>query len=129
MASDSWITALFAKLFPRTMAVGKEPRIDLAPEVLVTRPCCDEDSCVRKEIAHLLDPEAPIEDRICTAASAVALTCGNLNPSELRYCASKMLDVPPECDLASTFVMAYQTERDALDGKRDLEKKRAAGIL
>lgn len=125
MASKPWFVKLFARLFPRTYAVGMEAPRKL--DVLVTRPCCDEDACVRKDIAHLLDPDLPIEDRICTAASAVALTCGSLNPSELRYCASRMFDVPPECDLASTFIAAYQTERDALDGKRDLEHRRAAG--
>jgi len=127
MASQPWFVRLFAHLFPRTFAVGQEPGCGALPEVLVTRPCCDEEACVRKDIAHLLDPEYSIEDRICTAASAVALTCGNLNPAELRYCAARLLDVPPECELANTFVMAYQTERDALDGKRDLENRRAAG--
>ncbi len=127
MASKSWFVRLLARLFPQRFAVEQQPRRDALPEVLVTRPCCDEDACVRKDIAHLLDPDAPIEDRICTAASAVALTCGDLNPSELRYCASRMFDVPPECDLARTFLVAYQTERDALDGKRDLEQRRAAG--
>ena len=128
MASKPWFERLFARLLPRTYAVRYEPLKGATLEVLVTRPCCDEDACVRKEIAHLFDPEVPIDDRICTAASAVALTCGSLTPPELRYCASKMFDVPPECDLASTFIAAYQIERDALDGKRDLEARRAAGL-
>jgi hypothetical protein len=96
------------------------------PEALTSRPCCDEDACIRKDIANLLDPESPIADRICVAAAAVARTCGKLNPAEQLFCASRLFDLPAECDLAKTFTIAYQTERDALDGKRDLERKRAA---
>jgi hypothetical protein len=123
MATNSWMSRLFAGL--------RRPRsnqtVDVPAEALVNRPCCDEDACIRKDIAHLVDPDSPIEDRICTAASAVARSCGKLTPAELRFCASRLFDVPAECDLAKTFMIAYQTERDALAGKKDLEKRRAAG--
>lgn len=92
------------------------------------RTCCDEDTCIRKDIAHLLEPDSPIEDRIYTAASAVARTCGSLTPQELNLCASRLFDSPSECDLTKAFVIAYQTERDAIAGRRDIEKRRAAGM-
>jgi hypothetical protein len=120
---------LFARMrWPEPVRAAAEERIDLPVETLAARPCCDEDVCVRKDIANLLDPNAPIVDRICVAASAVARTCGKLSPAELSVCASRLFDVPGECDLAKTFLVAYQTERDALEGQRDLEKRRAAGL-
>ena len=125
MASNSWIGRLVARM-RRPAPAFVEQRIDVPSEALVSRPCCDEDACIRKDIANLLEPESSIEDRVCLAASAVARTCGKLNPAELRFCASRLFDVPAECDLAKTFLVAYQTERDALDGERDL-KRRASG--
>jgi hypothetical protein len=94
-----------------------------------SRRCCDEDSCIRKDIAHIVDPDSPITDRIYVAAAAVARTCGSLNAEELHVCASRLFDVPAECDLANTFLIAYQTERDVIAGLHDIEKKRAAGLL
>jgi hypothetical protein len=37
-----------------------------------------------------------------------------------------MFEVTPECHLANAFVIAYQTERDARSGRRDIERLRAA---
>jgi hypothetical protein len=74
-----------------------------------------------------MDPDSPIEDRIYVAATAVARTCGSLTAAELSVCASRLFDSPSCCDLTKAFVIAYQTERDALAGQRDIEKRRAAG--
>jgi hypothetical protein len=93
---------------------------------MAAHPCCDPDTCIRREIASLLDPDSPIIDRIYVAACAVAATCGNLTPEELQSCAGKMFEVTPECHLANAFVIAYQTERDARSGRRDIERLRAA---
>lgn len=86
-----------------------------------SRPCSDEDACIRREIANLLDPDAPIVDRIHVAACAVALTCGNLTTEELHSCAGRLFDVTPDCGLADAFVFAHQTERDALASRLDIE--------
>jgi hypothetical protein len=45
------------------------------------------------------------------AACVAAQTCRSLSATDLRSCAAKLFDVPPECELASAFVMAYQVER------------------
>ena len=128
MESNSRLGRLFARMRrQKPVQATVADRIDVPVETLAARPCCDEDTCVRRDIANLLDPESPIVDRVCVAASAVARTCGKLTPAELRFCASRLFDVPGECDLAKTFLVAYQTERDALEGKLDLEKRRAAG--
>lgn len=90
-----------------------------------SRPCCDQDTCIRTELATLLEPDSSIVDRICVAACVVAQTCGTLGPDDLHSCASKLFDVYPECELTSAFVLAYQTERDAIAERRKLEKCRA----
>jgi hypothetical protein len=88
--------------------------------------CCDPESCIRREVATLLDPDSPIVDRIYVAACAVAATCGELSHAELHTCAAKMFDVTPECELAKAFVIAYQTERDARSGRMDIERLKAS---
>ena len=93
---------------------------------MTAKSCCDPDTCIRREIASLLDPDAPIVDRIYVAACAVALTCGKLTTEELHTCASRMFNVTPECELANAFVIAYQTERDARAGRMEIERERAA---
>ena len=90
--------------------------------------CCDTGNCIGKELASLLDPEAPIVDRISVAACGVAQTCGSLDIEELQFCAARLFDVPPECDLASAFVIAYETERDAMAERRRYEKRRATRL-
>jgi hypothetical protein len=87
----------------------------------LSRLCCDEDTCIRKELNSLLDPDAPIVDRIHVAACAIATTCGKLTIDEQHSCASRIFDVPPECALADAFAIAYQTERDYVVGKRDIK--------
>lgn len=93
---------------------------------MTAKACCDPNVCVRREVANLLDPDAPIVDRIYVAACAVANTCGELSLRELNACAAKMFDVSPNCELAKAFVVAYQTERDARDGRIEIERERAA---
>ncbi len=87
--------------------------------------CCDQDTCIRKQLASLLEPDSPIVDRICVAACVVAQTCHNLEEDDLRLCASRLFDVSPECELTNAFIVAYQTERDAMANRKDMEKLRA----
>lgn len=94
----------------------------------ISRPCCDEDSCIRKELNDIIDPEAPIVQRIHVAACEVARICGSLNRQELNLCASRLFDLTPECDLTREFATAYQAELAMLMGKADIEKRRSAGI-
>jgi hypothetical protein len=87
--------------------------------------CCDEDTCIRTDLAALLEPDSPIVDRLLLAACVAAQTCRSLSANDLRSCASKLFDVPAECQLSSAFVAAYQNERDAIAGRRQIEKCRA----
>ena len=64
-------------------------------------------------------------DRLCLAACVVAQTCSNLDQDDLHRCAAKLFDVPPECDLAEAFVLAYETERSAMAARRESEKLRS----
>ncbi len=92
---------------------------------MIAKSCCDPDTCIRREISSLLDPDSPIVDRIYVAPCAVAMTCGELSKDELHACGAKMFDVPPECQLTKAFVVAYQTERDARLGRIEIERERA----
>jgi hypothetical protein len=91
------------------------------------RNCCEDGNCLRTELAQLFDPQSSLADRVNVAACAVAHTCGNLDYDELRFCFSRLFEIAPECSLCDAFIVAYQTERDALAGKRDIQKRRAAG--
>jgi hypothetical protein len=91
--------------------------------------CCDEDTCIKKDIEELLEPDSSITDRVRVAACAVARTCGRLSPDDLSFCAAQLFEVTPECHLTEEFIVAYQIERDALDGKREIAKNRGAGTL
>jgi len=126
------IRGLLSRIFRRSQPSATELNVfpTLPSESIPavgTRSCCDDDSCIRKDIANLVDPDSPIVDRVYVAATAVARTCGKLTSDELHVCATRLFDSPPECDLTKAFVIAYQTERDALAGQRDIEKRRAAG--
>lgn len=92
------------------------------------RNCCEEGNCLRTELDQLFAPESSLPDRINVAACAVAHTCGKLSAEDLQFCFSRLFEITPECSLCDAFRIAYQTERDALAGKRDIEKKRAAGV-
>ena len=91
------------------------------------RPCCDEDYCVRKYLDQIEDPEAPIVERVQAVACEVARTCHSLNTEDLNFCAGRLFGLTPECDLTTLFVLAYGIERDSLDGKKQIEKRGAAG--
>ena len=91
------------------------------------RPCCDEDYCVRKYLDELADPEATLVDRIQIVACEVARTCHSLRTEELNLCAGRLFGLTPECDLTKLFALAYGIERDSLDGKKQLDKRRSAG--
>ena len=92
------------------------------------RPCCDEDYCVRKYLDQIAEPEAPLVERIQAAACEVAHTCHNLRAEDLHLCAGRLFGLTPECDLTSLFVMASSVERDSMEGKRQIEKRGAAGL-
>ena len=104
-----------------------EPEVQLA-ELAGHKPCCDEDYCVRKYLDQLAEPEAPIVERIQTVACEVARTCNNLKPEDLHLCAGRLFGLTPECDLTSLFVLAYGVERDSMEGKKQIEKRRAVGL-
>ena len=89
-------------------------------------PCCDDGSCLKTELSRLSDPDSPILDRVTVAACAVAHTCKNLDGAELEFCFSTLFETTPDCRLCQDFVVAYQTERDAIAGKWDIEKRNAA---
>ena len=76
----------------------------------VSRSCCDEDSCIRKELNDIVDPEAPIVQRIHVAACEVARICGSLNRQELNLCASRLFDLTPECDLTEARAPAERSK-------------------
>jgi hypothetical protein len=103
------------------------------PELLTAkppgnRPCCDEDYCVRKYLDQIAEPEAPIVQRIQAAACEVARTCHNLRAEDLHVCAGRLFGLTPECDLTSLFVLSYGIERDAMEGKQQIEERGAAGF-
>jgi hypothetical protein len=84
--------------------------------------CCGHDTCIRKELAALLEPDSSILDRICVTANVVAQTCSSLGTTDLQSCASKLFNVFPECELTSEFVRAYRTERDRIAARRRIER-------
>jgi hypothetical protein len=83
----------------------------MATSPLLEPHCCDRALCA--------GTDSSLVDRLLLAACVAAQTCRSLTPTDLRTCATKLFDVPPECELASAFVMAYQVER------RQLAKRRA----
>jgi hypothetical protein len=87
--------------------------------------CRGENTCIRAELTQRLDPDSSIVDRLLVAACVAAQTCRSLGANDLRSCASKLFDVPAECKLTDAFVMAYQTERDRMAGRRQTEKYQA----
>jgi len=52
------------------------------------------------------------------AACVAAQTCRSLSATDLRGCATTLFEVPPDCELASAFVMAYQVERRQIEMRR-----------
>lgn len=84
--------------------------------------CRGQDTCIRAELTELLDPDGSIVDRLLLGACVAAQTCRSLGANDLRSCASKLFDVPADCKLTDAFVMAYQTERDRMAGRRQTEK-------
>jgi hypothetical protein len=86
------------------------------------RECRGQNTCIRARLTELLDPDGSIVDRLLVAACVAAQTCRSLGASDLRRCASKLFDVPTECKLTDAFVMAYQTERDRMAGRRQTER-------
>jgi len=91
------------------------------------RPCCDEESCPRADISRLMEPESPISDRVRIVARAVAWTCEELSPENVKQCFSKWFQLPPECALCDEFLCAYQAEYALLSSKPADEKRMAAG--
>ena len=73
----------------------------------------------------MLPPSAPITDQVCLAACVVAQTCKTLSEDDLQRCAANLFDVSPECGLTSAFVLAHETERDAMADRQEAEKLRS----
>ena len=90
-------------------------------------PCCDEESCPRADISRLMEPESPISDRVQVVARAVAWTCEELSPEDVKQCFSRWFQLPPECALCDGFLRAYQAEYAVLSSRPANEKRMAAG--
>jgi hypothetical protein len=93
---------------------------------MTVKPCYDRNTCIRREVSSLLDPDSPIVDRIYVAACAVAMTCGERSAEEIHVCAARMFDVTPQSELAKAFVFVHKSERDARDGRMQTERQLAA---
>src|SRR5579863_2637845 len=91
--------------------------------------CRGQNTCIRAELSELLDPDSSLVDRVLLAACVAAQTCRSLGANDLRSCASGLFDVPLECKLSDAFVHAYQAERYAMTGRRELEKLCAALVI
>ena len=46
--------------------------------------------------------------------------CGKFPEGILRQCCAMLFEVPPDCRLCDGFRFAYQIERDALEGSREI---------
>ena len=108
---------------PPALEETRQPREPSAKR----RPCCDEESCPRADISRLMEPESPISDRVRIVARAVAWTCEELSPENVKQCFSKWFQLPPECALCDEFLCAYQAEYALLSSKPADEKRMAAG--
>ena len=91
------------------------------------RPCCDEESCPRADISRLMEPESPLSDRVRIVARAVAWTCEELRPEDVKQCFSRWFQLAPECTLCDEFLRAYQAEHAAISSQPAGEKRMAAG--
>jgi hypothetical protein len=94
----------------------------LATELMATISTSSCDEGIRTDLA-VMAPDSSIVDRLLLAAWEAARACRSLSANDLRSCASKVFDVPPECELSSAFAMAYQNEPDAMAGRRQFEKR------
>ena len=99
----------------------------LADLMAPPRTCCGEESCPRADISRLMEPESPLTDRIRIVARAVAWTCEELSPENVKKCFSRWFQLPPECSLCDEFLRAYLDEYAAVSSQPAIEKRRAAG--
>ena len=74
------------------------------------RSCCEGAMCTRADIARLLTPDSPIEQRVISLASATAFSCPGLSADDLRTCFSRAFELTPECQLFALFANAYRAE-------------------
>jgi len=91
------------------------------------RSCCDEETCPRADISRLMEPESPISERVQVVARAVAWTCEELSPEQIRQCFSRWFQLPPECALCDEFIRSYQAEYTRASNRPVQEKTRTAG--
>jgi len=89
------------------------------------RACCGEEACIQRELSRLLEPDAPIVDRISVAACIVAQTCRNAERTDLEQCAARLFNVPPECELTAVFIEVYRAECKAIVERSESEKLRS----
>ena len=93
-------------------------------ELMATISTSSCDQGIRADLAAF-GPDSSIVDRLLLAACEAAQACRSLTANDRRSCASKLFDVPPESELSSAFVMAYQNELDAMAWRRQFEKRLA----
>jgi len=91
------------------------------------RTCCGEVTCPRADISRLMEPESPLPDRVRIVARAVAWTCEEMSPENVKKCFSRWFQLPPECSMCDEFLRAYQEEYAAVSSRPAIEKYRVAG--
>lgn len=71
--------------------------------------CCDDPVCRRAEIALLLAPDCPMEQRVDALGRVTASTCAGLSDDELRYLFSRAFELDVGCGFFARFSQAYKT--------------------
>jgi PilZ domain-containing protein len=99
----------------------------LADLMAPPRTCCGEESCPRADLSLLMESESPLTDRTRVVARAVAWTCEELSPENIKKCFSRWFQLPPECSLCDEFVRTYQAEYAVVSSQPAPEKRMAAG--
>jgi hypothetical protein len=96
------------------------------PQHLLDTPLIDlasfmkDDAQSRRLLADLMAPPRIV-------ARAVAWTCEELSPENVKKCFSRWFQLPPECSLCDEFLRAYQEEYAAISTRPATEKRMAAG--
>lgn len=86
-----------------------------------------DDAKSRRLLADLTAAEPPLSDDMRAVARAVAWTCEELSPEDVRQCFSRWFQLPPDCSLCDEFLRAYQDEHAAVSSQPVIEKRMAAG--
>jgi PilZ domain-containing protein len=99
----------------------------LADLMAPPKTCCGEESCPRADISRLMEPDSPLPERVRVVARAVAWTCEEMSPENVKKCFSRWFQLPQECSLCDEFLRVYQEEYAAVSIRPATEKRRAAG--